>query len=338
MKGIIVLNLGTPDSPEPKDVGRYLKQFLMDKWVVDIAWFWRWILVNILIVPRRKYASGEAYHKIWTERGSPLRFHLEDLITKLRAHFPIDIPIVGAMRYGNPSIVSALNQLKESGVDEIIVFQLYPQYAESSVRSSEEETLLQLKELNYEAKVSFVSSYYEDPGFIRAYAEVIAPVLREKKPDHLLLSFHGVPERHVKRTDPTKNHCLQNKDCCHQMSEANALCYRAQCFATARALAKELNLKTSDYSVSFQSRLGRTPWIQPFTDFRYPEIAKASQKKLAVACPSFATDCLETIEEIGIRGKEAFSEAGGEELYAIPCLNSNDTWVEAVACMIKQKL
>ena len=330
-KGLLILNLGTPDAPEPSAVGRYLKQFLMDRWVIDIPYLLRLFFVYVLIVPKRKFASAEAYKLIWTSRGSPLSFYLKDLEQRVQALIP-DIQVSSAMRYGNPSIEAGLRRLE--GVDEIIVFPLYPQYAESSTRSSREETERVAKELKLKAKLVFVKDYFEHPGFIENFAELVRPVLNEQKPDHLLMSFHGVPERHVKRVGGS--HCLGSPSCCDQITPSNRDCYRAQSFATARTLARALGLHADQSSVSFQSRLGRTPWIQPFTDVRLEEFPKKGIKTIAVVCPSFTTDCLETIEEIGIRGAETFQEAGGVEYTSIPCLNAGEPWAKTVVTIARE--
>ncbi len=324
-RGLLIVNLGTPDAPEPEAVGRYLKQFLMDKWVIDIPWLLRWIFVHILIVPKRKHASSEAYKQIWTSRGSPLLFYLKDLEKKVAALIP-DVKVASAMRYGQPSIEQGLRELADQ--DEIVVFPLYPQYAESSTRSSREECERIQKKLNIRAKVTFVKDYFEHPAFIDCFAEVVSPILAETAPDHLLMSFHGLPERHVKRVGG--DHCLASADCCSTITPTNRDCYRAQSFATARALALKLGIRSERYSVSFQSRLGRTPWIQPFTDEKLTAFPQNGIRRIAVVCPSFASDCLETIEEIGLRGAESFREVGGTEYVAIPCLNARESWAEAV--------
>lgn len=336
-KGILLLNLGTPDAPEPEAVGRYLKQFLMDKWVIDIPAAIRWFFVNVLIVPKRKFASAEAYQTIWTERGSPLLFHLKDLQEKLAPRFA-GTPVEIAMRYGNPSIEAGLKSLADNGAEDIFVFSLYPQYAESSTRSSEEECQRVAKKLGLKAKLRFMPAYYDHPEFISTYAELLRGKIAAEKPDHVLLSYHGLPERHVKRTDLSGGqHCLMSPNCCAWMTDANRNCYRAQCYATSRALAKALGLKESDYSVSFQSRLGRTPWIRPFTDEVLKELPSKGVKRLMVACPSFAADCLETLEEIVGRGSEEFKQSGGAEYHVSECPNSHPRWVEAVERMIREQ-
>lgn len=337
-RGLLLLNLGTPDSPNPPDVGRYLEQFLMDKWVIDIPAPLRWFLVKVLIVPKRKFASGKAYETIWTERGSPLLFHLKDLADKVgpraQEHFNhVEI----AMRYGNPSIETALRAFAESDADEIVVFPLYPQYAESSTRSSIEECRRVAKEIGLKGKLKFVKDFYEHPAFIRAFAEEIRKAMGESRPDHLLLTFHGLPERHVMRTDPSASHCLKRDDCCARIVEANRDCYRAQCFATARALTRELGFPSEKVVVSFQSRLGRTPWIKPFTDEVIPELARKGAKSMVVACPSFTADCLETIEEMGDRGRELFTTSGGVTFNLAHCPNASDTWADGVMQIARER-
>ena len=301
----------------------------MDKWVIDIPKVLRWILVHILIVPRRKYASGKAYQTIFTERGSPLLFHLKDLTAKVATLMP-EVKVEMAMRYGTPSIETGLKKFVDSKVDEILVFPLYPQYAESSTRSSMEECERVAKVLGVERKLHFVRDFYEHPSFISAYVEEIKKVVGPMKPQHLLLSFHGLPERHVQRTDKTAQHCLKKPDCCSSICDANRDCYRAQSYATARAITKALGRDEKTVSVSFQSRLGRTPWIQPFTDVVIEDLPQKGITSLAVACPSFVADCLETLEEIGDRAHHSFKEKGGRDFAAIPCPNSSDTWAKAV--------
>ncbi len=336
-RALILLNLGTPQSPKPRDVGTYLKEFLMDPFVVDIPWIFRWILVHLLIVPRRKVASGKLYQSIWTERGSPLLFHLQDLRDRVVSELgDPSCQVEIAMRYGEPSIEQALRRVQAENCNQITVFPLYPQYAESSTRSSRRE-VKRVAALLGIGKIDFIPAFYADPSFIRSYVELVQAAFDQGRPEHLLMSFHGLPERHVKRTDRSdgRTHCLPEREsvggsCCDQITVANRDCYRAQCFDTARKIAAGVGLKKNEYSVSFQSRLGRTVWIRPYTDVVIPELARKGVKKLAVACPSFVADCLETLEENGIRGTEAFHSAGGKDFTAIPCPNSEATWVKAV--------
>ena len=334
-RGLLLVNLGTPQSPRPADVGRYLREFLMDEWVLNLPRFARWVLVNVLIVPRRKYASAEAYEKVWTERGSPLLVNLRDLqaeVTRLGAGLGMQVAV--GMRYGQPSIRAGLAEL--SDCQDILVMPLYPQYAESSMRSSVEEAERQAVALGLSGKVRFVPAFYDDPGFLDAFAESARERLAGGDFDHVLFSFHGLPESHVRATDrspPGARHCLATPDCCERICDANRDCYRAQSFSTARALAARLGLSPGAWSVSFQSRLGRQPWIKPYTDFVYRELPLKGVRRLVVVCPSFAADCLETLEEIRIRGSADFRAAGGESLVTADCLNARPTWARAVAAI-----
>lgn len=330
-QGLLLLNLGTPDDPGPQAVGRYLREFLMDEYVIDIPYPLRWFLVNALIVPRRKYASSELYRTIWTERGSPLKNHLDDLAAKVRTRSSLEIAT--AMRYGNPSIAQGLNELKAKGIDDVIVFALYPQYAESTSLSSRKKCEAEALRLGI-ASLRFFPAFFNHLSFIGSYAAKVREHWGRHQPQHLLMSFHGLPERHVIRTDHSGGrHCLLKSDCCSEIGDANRDCYRAQSFATARALAIASALAPSEYTVSFQSRLGRAEWIKPYTEDTLSKLARNGVKRLAVACPAFTADCLETLEEIAVRGKEVFLENGGESYTMIPCLNSDDAWAESVTEM-----
>ncbi|HEX4924497.1 MAG TPA: ferrochelatase [Bdellovibrionales bacterium] len=332
--GILLLNVGTPDDPTPEKVGVYLKEFLMDPDVIDIPWPLRWILVNVLIVPKRSHASAEAYQKIWTERGSPLKFHMEDLCQRFGDALGDQYRVVYGMRYQNPSVRSALQLLKSWGPERILVVPLYPQYSLSSTASGEKEVHLQLKDLGIKTPVKFMAPFYRDPDFIEASASLIEPEL--KGADHLLMSFHGLPVKQIKKMDSSGAHCLARGDCCAQVTPANEkYCYRAQSYETARKIVAKLGWPDEKYTVAFQSRLTQG-WIQPFTDELLPKLPKQGVKTLVVACPSFTTDCLETLEEIGLRAREQFLQAGGEELRLVPCLNAAPQWVGALSRMIQR--
>lgn len=334
-KGLLLINLGTPDSCEPQKVGRYLREFLMDPLVIDIPKVFRWILVNLLIVPKRSHDSAKLYKKVWTAEGSPLLVHTQALERKVAHQLYEKYEVVSAMRYGNPSIESAVMKLKTKGVEEVLVIPLYPQYSLAATESSIQKTREKFDELFPEAKVDFISSFYQSEEYLNAVTKVTEKYLRDIEWDLVLFSFHGLPERQVKKTDKTGEHCLKSKNCCDQIKEANRNCYRAQSYATARSLAKKLGLKEDQYEVGFQSRLKGAPWIQPFSDEFYRELPKRGVQKLAVVSPSFVADCLETLEEIRIRGKEEFVAHGGDDLVLIPSLNSEDPWVEAV-CQIAE--
>jgi len=336
-KGILLINLGTPDSPEPQDVKNYLDEFLMDPYVIDVPSLFRWLLVKGIILRTRPKKSSEAYKKIWSERGSPLLFHSEDLVTKVQKILGSEYRVVLGMRYGKPSLETALKSLKDSKVSEISVLPLYPQYSLAATESSVQRVRILAEKLGITKLVKFFGAFYEHPAFIEAFRQVGAQSLKEDDYDFVLFSFHGVPERHVKKTDPSDSHCLATPHCCDKISSANQNCSRAQCYATARALAKGLGLSPEKYSVSFQSRLGVTPWIQPFTDVLYKELANKGVKNLLIFCPAFVADCLETLEEICIRGEQSFQSYGGKKLRLVPSLNSSEGWVKAVADILGEK-
>jgi len=333
--GVLLVNLGTPDAPQAPEVRRYLRQFLSDPRVLDISAIGRWLLLNLIILPRRPARSAEAYRKIWGADGSPLLTHSRALCDQLRVALP-DLQVELAMRYGNPSIRAGLTALRDRGCDRIVVFPLYPQYAASSTGSTVEAVYREAAGLWNTPYLSVVPPFYDDPGFINAFAEVGAPVLAELRPDHVLYSFHGLPERHMHKSDVSGQHCLRRDDCCAQIVAANRHCYRAQCHATAAALTARLGLDPASTSLSFQSRLGRAVWIRPYTDIVLPELARRGVKRVAVFCPAFVADCLETLEEIGIRAEADFKAAGGEALRLVPSLNAHPAWVRSAAALIRE--
>jgi len=336
--GVLLINLGTPDAPTPEAVGRYLREFLMDGFVIDVPQPLRWFLVHVMIVPRRKIQSAKAYQKVQMPGGSPLLVYTRGLAEKVAAALASDDRYVVefAMRYGNPSIASALGKLNSTGISRIVVVPLYPQYAESSYETAVVETKRVAREIGLTDRLSFFSPFYDWPEFIAAGARRILEVHEKHLVDHVVFSFHSLPERHLKRLDETGQHCLVKSDCCDHVSAVNRKCYRAQCIFTARAIAAEFGLVDEDYTVSFQSRLGRAKWIGPTTEEVLRDLARRGVKRVAVSCPSFVADCLETVEEIGIRGRQTFIEAGGEELYLIPSLNADPAWVETLANRIRE--
>lgn len=335
MTGLLLVNLGTPDDPQAPAVRRYLRQFLSDPRVLDINAVGRAALLNLVILPFRPQKSAEAYQKIWTERGSPLLFHSQDLVVEVQRRLGADWSVDLAMRYQSPSIESVLGRFRARGVDRIVVMPLYPQYSSASTGSSVEEVFRIAGQLWVTPSLSFVEPFYDAPAFIRAVAARGRPVLDADKPDHVLFSYHGLPERHVRKADDTGQHCLASSTCCDEIIAANRNCYRAQCFATTRALAKVLGLSDDKHSVSFQSRLGRTPWIRPYTDVVLTELAKAGKKKVVVFSPAFVADCLETLEELAIRAAADFKRDGGETLTMVPSLNATPEWADAVVELVK---
>lgn len=336
MTGLLLCNLGTPDGPTPRAVRRYLREFLSDPRVLDMNPVGRWLLLNLIILPLRPRKSAEAYRKIWTERGSPLLLHGEDLVAAVGERLGPGFVVALGMRYGRPSIATALERLRKDGARRIVALPLYPQYASSTTGSTLEALARASGRLGVAPPPALVPAFYDDPRFIDACAAVGRPILDAEQPEHVLMSFHGLPERHVRKGDPSGRHCLVEPGCCERISESNRDCYRAQCFATARALAARLGRGAGTWSVGFQSRLGRTPWIAPYTDHRIAELAAGGTKRLVVFCPAFVADCLETLEEIGIRGQAQFRAAGGERLTLVPSLNATPAWVDAVASLARQ--
>ncbi len=336
--GVLLINLGTPDAPQPPEVRRYLKQFLSDDRVLDINRYGRWLLLNLIILPFRSRKSAKAYSRVWTEEGSPLLVHGEKLTAGVQEHLnDLEVPVVLGMRYGNPSVSSAMHKLREQGCDRILVLPLFPQYAASSSGSAIVEAYDAASALAHwnTPHLEVLPPFYDDERFLNAFAEVGKPYW-EQNPDHVLFSFHGLPERHVQKSDTTGEHCLKRPNCCATLCEANRMCYGAHCHHTAVRLAEKLGIPKEKYSITYQSRLGRTPWLQPYTDKVIEELGKKGVKKLVVFCPAFVADCLETIEEIGMEAVEEFKEAGGQELHLVPSLNSHPTWVSGLADMLRE--
>jgi ferrochelatase len=323
-KGVLLVNLGSPDSPKTSDVRRYLREFLMDGRVLDSPYPIRFAVVHGCILPFRPRQAAEAYHKVWLPEGSPLVVTSRNVQRKLQALVPI--PVELAMRYQNPSIRHALRQLLGKGVDEVLLISMFPHYAMSSHETVVVKVKKELSRMAPRAGLKVVPPYYDDPDYINALVAVAQPVLQQPH-DHLLFSFHGLPERHLRKSDPTGGHCLRAMNCCETVSPAQATCYRAQCFKTVRAFAAKTGIPVKEYSVAFQSRLGRDPWLQPYTDQELPRLAMKGYKRLVVMCPAFVTDCLETLEEMGMRGRKTFLDAGGQEFHLIPCLNEHPLWL-----------
>lgn len=333
--GCLLINVGTPDSPRPRDVRTYLQEFLSDPRVVDLPAVGRWLLLNLVILPFRPAKSGKAYETIWTPEGSPLLFHSRALRDAVQERLGSEVPVELGMRYGSPSIKSALESLRDQGVDRIVVLPLYPQNASSSTGTSLELVFRELGSWWDVPAVSVVEPFFAHPGYIGAWKPVAQPILDDLRPDHVLFSFHGLPERHLSRSVGGHAIC---EGACKPIGPENRNCYRGQSFATARAIARTLNLPEEAYTVSFQSRLGTTPWIKPFTDHVLVELAQKGIKRLAVFSPAFTADCLETLEEIGMRARESFLEHGGEDLRLIPSLNATPAWVDAVVSMLTAHL
>jgi protoporphyrin/coproporphyrin ferrochelatase len=334
-RGVILMNLGSPDSTGVKDVKKYLTEFLLDKRVIDYPWLLRKMLVQGVIVPFRAPKSAEAYRTIWTKDGSPLVVFTRELGSRVQDR--LASPVSVGMRYGNPSMEQAFEELikQRPDIEEVIAVPLYPHYAMSSYETAVEHARAVHSKKNYRFGLRFVPPYYNHPDYIRALTEHVRPYLNLDY-DHLLFSYHGIPERHLRKTDPTGNHCLRSADCCSVNSAAHARCYRHQCLQTMNLVAQQLDIPLGKFSYSFQSRLGKEEWLKPYTDFRFMEMPREGIKKLLVICPAFVSDCLETLEEIAIRGKRSFLESGGEAFTMIPCLNLDDLWVKALAGWVSQ--
>jgi ferrochelatase len=331
--GVLLANLGSPDSPEVGDVRRYLGEFLMDGRVLDAPFPIRLFIVYGLILPFRPKQSAEAYHKIWTPEGSPLIVTGRKVREALAAR--VAPPVELAMRYQNPSIETAVDSLLRQGVNDLLLIPLFPHYAMSSYETAVERVkdVLEARAPHLSLKVE--PPFFDHPDYLEALAASAVGDLAQPY-DHLLFSFHGLPERHMRKADPTGAHCLRSEDCCRRPGPAHATCYRAQCFQTVEAFVKRAGV--SRYSVAFQSRLGREPWLTPYTDRELPRLAQAGVRRLLVICPAFVADCLETIEEIGLRGRDLFLGAGGTELRLIPCLNQHPLWIQALTRMVDRFL
>lgn len=329
-KAVLFANLGSPDAPEEAAVRRYLNQFLMDPFVIQLPWLLRRMIVSLFVLPKRPKQSAEAYASVWTHEGSPLVALSEKLLAKLQAES--QLPMAMSMRYGNPSIESQLLFLaKDPELKEVLFVPLYPHYADSTVTTSVEEAKRVVLAHKLSLRIKVLEPFYQHPDYIDALYTGAKNYLQDARYDHLLFSYHGLPESHLKVADPTQSHCLQSENCCAEPSEAHAFCYRHQVFKTTEAFAKRAGLDSSYYSQAFQSRLGRNKWLEPSTDATLKKLAASGVKNLLVICPAFVTDCLETLEEIEMQGQEAFIEAGGESLTLIPCLNDQEAWVKTLS-------
>lgn len=333
--GVIIANIGTPNSTSISDVRQYLREFLMDPFVIDISYWLRFILVQCIIAPFRSKKSAKAYKKIWTKEGSPLLVETRKFAKELQDELGSEFQVEVGMRYGQPSMKNACEALKNC--ESLVLFPQYPQYAESSTRSSIDRFHQLVKKMGHWQKSSVVPPFYKNQGYIKTIVNKLNKA-REKKPaDYLLFSYHGLPERHLTKIDPQKNHCGHAPACCEDPGASLKCCYRAQARQTTEAIAKAMDLKKGEYGFSFQSRLGRQVWISPYTDKVLPELA-GQHKSIIVTCPSFVADCLETLEEIAMEAKQDFLEAGGENFTYVPCVNSDPDWVQSAKDLVVQSL
>ena len=330
--GVLLVNLGTPDDPGYWSVRKYLKQFLLDRRVIDISWLGRQLLVRGIIAPFRSRSSSKLYKMLWTPEGSPLKVYGEQLEKGLKPLLGEEYEVVLAMRYQSPSIESAINKLMDARVSEIVVLPLFPHYASASTGSVHEEVMRLLSKELAIPKLTFINSYYDNEAMIDVFVEN-AQQFDLSSYDHVLFSFHGLPERQMVKAD-RGNHCLGNKDCCKTLTIKNQFCYTAQCHVTAYAIAEKMGLSKDQYTICFQSRLGRAEWVKPYTSDVLQIRADKGDKRLLVFCPAFVSDCLETTIEVSTEYQEEFEEMGGEHVDLVPSLNDHPKWMEAVRDMV----
>jgi len=334
MKGVWLLQLGSPDQPTPRSCRKFLREFLMDKKVIDLPWVFRAFFVHLLIAPFRPFRTARAYRSIWRTEGSPLRFYSESLERELKKDLGSGVFVRLGMRYGSGGLNETWQDFKTANVDEILLLPLYPQYAEASTGSALECARAIIDRESPTVKMRVLEDFYEDDLFLDAVVAQSSGFDLEAF-DHILFSYHGLPLRQLRRLN---NNCLKSADCCHKIGKENRKCYRAQCFASSRKLQEKLQLSDSKVTTCFQSRLGITSWIGPHTDKLTLQLAREGKKRIAVFCPSFVSDCLETLEEIEIRLKEAFLSEGGEELVLIPSANLHPIWVKGLATLIQKQI
>ncbi len=332
-QGVLLVNLGSPEAPEIGAVRRYLREFLMDRHVLDIPWLARFCLVHFIILPRRPKISAEAYRRIWRPEGSPLIVLSRKIQQALRRD--LDLLTELAMRYQHPAISEGIGSLTRQGVDEIILAPLYPHYAASTWLTVMEEVKAVCARQAGGASLKAIKPFYNDTAYVEALVASASDFLKQDY-DYLLFSYHGLPERHLRRADPTGSHCLKVENCCQIAHPAHQTCYRAQVLETLRLFIARAGIPEGKYGYAFQSRLGRDPWLRPYTDAILAELPSRGVKRLLVICPAFITDCLETIEEIGMRGRDLFERSGGRELRLIPCLNDHPLWIEALSRLIQR--
>ena len=329
MKGLLMINLGSPDSTSVKDVKKYLDEFLMDERVIGKSYWFRWFLVKVIILNTRPKKSAKAYKKIWWKEGSPLIVlsrRLFDKVLKL-----VKFPVALAMRYGSISIINGLKELDEKGVKNVTVLPLYPHYAMSSYETVVEKVKDEVKTNFPHLKIKTVKPFYKEKNYINLLCNKIKATIDKIDYDHILFSYHGIPISHLKISDPTNSHCYKVKNCCSVHSEAHEFCYKHQVIETTEAVINKLKIDKNKYSNAFQSRLPNEAWLKPYTDDELVRLAKEGKKRLVIVTPAFVTDCLETLEEIAMEGKEEFLEAGGESYHYVPCLNDDDDWAALIS-------
>lgn len=330
-QGVLLLNLGSPDSTSVPDVRRYLKEFLSDDRVLDTPKWVQQAVLRLAILPFRPRRTASAYEQIWTEGGSPLLVSSKQIRDKLRQR--LDMPVEIGMRYGTPSTESGIQRLLAQGVKQLFVIPLYPHYAMSSYETAVVKAQDILRDIAPGVTMCVQPPFFADDDYTTALADRIRKT-RDPDSDLLLFSYHGIPERHVRKSDPSHHYCLVDSSCCEKAHPAHATCYRAQVFATSRVVAQKLGLERHEWHISFQSRLGRDPWLRPYTDKELEAFPSRGYKRITVICPSFISDCLETLQEIKGEGHEIFTEAGGHALTYVPCLNDDDALIDVLERMV----
>ncbi len=333
-RGVLIVNLGTPDSPTRGAVYRYLREFLTDRRVIDYPWLLRQFLVQCFVAPLRAGSSAKLYQRLWTEEGSPLKVYGETVAKGVQERLGKDYVVELAMRYQSPSIRTALGKLMEKRVSEIVIFPMFPQYASATTGSVHDEVMRLLRKEEIIPDVKMVNSYFDHGPMVDIFVDNALKFDLDSY-DHILFSYHGLPERQLRKADPSKKYCTQAKDCCSRMSAVNQFCYSAQCHGTTRAIAGKLNLDPSRYTTTFQSRLGPEKWAQPYTIKVIEKLAEEGKKRLLVFSPAFVADCLETIVEIGYEYQEEFEEMGGEKVDLVPSLNDDPRWIEVVTDLVR---
>jgi ferrochelatase len=336
-RAVLLVNLGSPDSTSVADVRRYLREFLGDERVIDLPSPLRWLLLEGIILRTRPKRSAHAYAKVWTKDGSPLIATSRSVQEKLTARLDGGATVYLAMRYGNPSIASVVAKIVADGVEELLLIPQYPHYAMSSWETVTAKVYAEAALQSPNLRVSTIQPFYEDPDYIEALYAASKPCL-EQPHDYLLFSFHGIPVRHLRKADSSKAHCTVVADCCNVCSPVQSTCYRAQCFKTAKAFAQRANLAPEKHSVSFQSRLAGEPWLTPYTDFELTRLPSIGVKRLLVMSPAFVADCLETLEEISLAGKDTFLKAGGVSFKQIPCLNDHPAYISFLSTRARRWL
>jgi protoporphyrin/coproporphyrin ferrochelatase len=333
--GVLLVNLGTPDSPSVPDVRKYLREFLMDGRVVDFPYAARFLLVNGIIAPFRAPKSAKIYQELWTETGSPLKYYGVVVTEAVQRELGPDYVVRLAMRYQSPSIDAGMAEFKLLGLTNLVVVPFFPQYASATTGSIYEKVMDILKTWQVMPELRFVNRFLEHPKFIEGFVERGRAKMQDHDYDHYIFSYHGLPERQIRKGDPTKQVCKLG-DCCNSLHAMNQHCYRAQCFETTRRLVAALGIPEGKYTTCFQSRLGRDPWIKPYTEDLVKSMPKDGLKRVLAFSPAFVSDCLETTIEVGEEYKELFEENGGEHWELVDSLNDSPLWIETVVDLVRK--